>query len=167
VCLRTDQRLSPIILRLDPDIVFELCKGLKRRKTLECCDRVQVLLPSTFPSLRVRNLRSPSRLENAGAIIFGHNHKLSLIWGRSSDPEEGESSASNENLALSPHDSGIGSSIGSASSSGGMKQFSTTSPKSTKTSQLEKNGWAFNLSRHKKQNPNTGASGSETKRDVT
>ena len=143
----------------NPEKIFGPCKRSRKSAMQKCCDRAQVLLPSRLPSLWARNYRSPSRLEDAGAVIFGHNRKLPLRWGDSGDPEEGEPSASNENLSVSPSDSGIGSSVGSTPSSGGTNQSSVASPSSNETSQREMNGWLFRSGRRKKQKIDATASG--------
>lgn len=143
----------------NPETIFGPCKRSKKPKISKCCDRVQVLLPSSFPSLWARQYRSPSRLEDSGAVIFGHNRKLPLRWGDSGDPEEEAGpSASNDTPAASPPDSGIGSSVGSTPSNGGRSQPPTASPTTDEVSRRKTGGWLFRSGRRKKQKTEASAS---------
>ena len=144
----------------NPETIFGPCKSPGGSNARVCCDRVQVLLPSRFPSLWARKYRSPTHLEDAGAVIFGHNRKLPLRWSDSGEPEddsieENELLASNPNHLVASPDSGIGSSIGSLPSNGSASQLSTTSPASQRTSPQDNNGWLFRSGRRKKQRVGT------------
>ncbi|KAH6884388.1 hypothetical protein B0T10DRAFT_550846 [Thelonectria olida] len=66
-----------------PDKAFEVCNCMGT--TGSQCDRVQVLIPTKFPKLRTRGLRSPSSLPEDGAVVFGHSVTFPLIW--SDDPQ--------------------------------------------------------------------------------
>ncbi|KAK6863666.1 hypothetical protein PG995_000194 [Apiospora arundinis] len=79
-----------------PDRVFDGCqcntqaseststnvsKAWGQRKQQHICDRIQVLLPTHFPSLHQADLRSPALpLPKHGAAIFGHSFQLRLKW---------------------------------------------------------------------------------------
>jgi hypothetical protein len=93
-----------------PDKIFEACrcagKTVGRR-----CDRVQVLLPASFPSLWARGFNSPGQLEDYGAVIFGHSWKFPLRWEDHGNPIEGEPSPLSEESDTPFRDSGIGSSL--------------------------------------------------------
>jgi len=104
-------RLVDDIYWHQPDKIFEACQCAG--KTLERhCDRVQVLLPASFPSLWGRGFNSPGQLEDHGAVIFGHSRKFPLRWGDRDDSKEEPSSLSEECDAPFD-DSGIGSSLAS------------------------------------------------------
>lgn len=80
---------------------------------------VQVLLPTTFPQLYGRGLRSPARVVSRGAVIFGHCWKFPLRWSLTKDvpPVEGEPDPpSIDEVSSLMSDSGIGTSIAPSSS---------------------------------------------------
>ncbi|KAI1353493.1 hypothetical protein F5Y01DRAFT_323133 [Xylaria sp. FL0043] len=112
----TPWRLVDNIYWHTPDKTFEPCRSGQR------CDRVQVLLPATFPKLWGQNLKSPGDLAQAprGALIFGHSRRFPLRWGDRGDPEQGHADQDHEleNLQSSMQDSGIGSSRDSSSGNG-------------------------------------------------
>ena len=124
----------------NPEKIFESCKGISKLESHSCCERVQVLLPSSFPNFWARSYRSPARLEDAGAVIFGHNRKIPLRWGDSGDPEENRSCASTDIFPVSPPDSGIGSSVVSLFSRNVSSQSSTSSPNAHETPMKGKKG---------------------------
>jgi len=113
-----NKRISPWRLVDDihwytPSLTFEpcICKLGSSAKTY---DRVQVLLPSSFPKLWGK--RSPRTLARDGAVIFGHSAKFPLRWpGRGEPPEEGEPVKASDVESLF-HDSGIGTSQDSGGS---------------------------------------------------
>ncbi|KAK4161145.1 hypothetical protein QBC43DRAFT_218302 [Cladorrhinum sp. PSN259] len=93
-------------------------------------DRVQVLLPTTFPQLYGRGLRSPAEVVSRGAVLFGHSWKFPLRWSLTKDipPEEGEPDPpSIDEVSNLVSDSGLGTSIGS-SPLGDDKPTPTTTP---------------------------------------
>lgn len=97
----------------------------KSQKGPSPADRVQVLLPATFPQFYGRGLRSPAKVVPKGAVIFGHSWKFPLRWSLTKDtpPEEGEPDPpSVDEVSNLMDDSGIGTSIDS--SSGGDKSAS-------------------------------------------
>ncbi|KAI1359628.1 hypothetical protein F5Y08DRAFT_332178 [Xylaria arbuscula] len=122
----TPWRLVDDIYWLTPDKTFEPCHPGQK------CDRVQVLLPATFPKLWGRKFKSPGDLGQAprGALIFGHSRRFPLRWGDRGDPEQGHADQDNdvEGLQSSMQDSGIGSSLDSSSGN------DTQSPPSTSSS---------------------------------
>ncbi|UNI19547.1 hypothetical protein JDV02_005727 [Purpureocillium takamizusanense] len=90
----------------------------KSQKGSSPADRVQVLLPATFPQFYGRGLRSPAKVVPKGAVIFGHSWKFPLRWSLSKDvpPEEGEPDPpSLDEVSNLMDDSGIGTSIDSSS----------------------------------------------------
>jgi hypothetical protein len=135
----------------NPEKLFEPCKSSKKSRTPKCCERVQVLLPSSFPSLWARSYRNPPHLEDTGAVIFGHNRKFPLRWGDSGDPEESEPSVPTLNVPMSPPDSGIGSSISSTPSSTSISQPSAAASSSQDESQRESSRWPFRSARSKRR----------------
>ncbi len=85
---------------------------------LSPASRAQVLLPTNFPQLYGRGLRSPAAVISKGAVIFGHNFQFPLRWSLTKDapPEEGPPSPpSLGEVSGLMDDSGIGTSIGSSS----------------------------------------------------
>ncbi|KAI0526679.1 hypothetical protein F5B22DRAFT_641819 [Xylaria bambusicola] len=121
----TPWRLVDDIYWLTPDKTFEPC--LRGQK----CDRVQVLLPASFPKLWGRNFRSPGDLSQAtrGALIFGHSRRFPLRWGDRGDPEQGHAEQDNEldDLNTSMQDSGIGTSLDSSSGNDAQSPISISS----------------------------------------
>lgn len=109
----TPWRLVDTIYWHSPDKTFEPCSAVAKPGTKH--DRVQVLLPATFPKLWGRNLKSPPDLKLApmGAVIFGHSARFPLRWGDRGDPDEGQPDQELEELESSFHDSGIGTSSAS------------------------------------------------------
>ncbi|EXJ66876.1 uncharacterized protein A1O5_10071 [Cladophialophora psammophila CBS 110553] len=67
-----------------PDEPFAYCEGSERCEH----DRVQVLLPATFPKLY--GLQSPRELAADGAVIFGHCCKFPLRWASRKIPEKAD-----------------------------------------------------------------------------
>ncbi|KAI0813423.1 hypothetical protein GGR55DRAFT_687682 [Xylaria sp. FL0064] len=112
----TPWRLVDDIYWLTPDKTFEPCQSGQK------CDRVQVLLPATFPKLWGRNFKSPGDLSQAprGALIFGHSRRFPLRWGDRGDPEQGDADHDHELevLQVSMQDSGVGTSLESSSGNG-------------------------------------------------
>ncbi|KAI1738019.1 hypothetical protein F4680DRAFT_426828 [Xylaria scruposa] len=109
----TPWRLIDNIYWHSPDKSFEPCSSTAQASTKH--DRVQVLLPATFPKLWGRNLKSPQNLKLTpmGAVIFGHNTRFPLRWGDRGDPDEGQPDQELEELESYVHDSGIGTSLAS------------------------------------------------------
>ncbi|GFF36596.1 hypothetical protein IFM46972_04939 [Aspergillus udagawae] len=101
-----------------PDKVFEDCHCRATPGGTQC-DRVQVLLPTKFPTLFARGFRSPPEpLPAHGAVIFGHSVKFPLIWKweACSVPTEGHLQPPQLTSRSSRQsDSGLGSSAVSSS----------------------------------------------------
>ncbi|KID83294.1 Pfs, NACHT and Ankyrin domain protein [Metarhizium guizhouense ARSEF 977] len=99
----------------NPDKIFENC-ACAAEKTQ--CDRVQVLLPTQFPSLFARGFRSPPKpLPNHGAVIFGHSVKFPLMWKSEAGSVPSEGQPPKPQLASSSShqsDSGLGTSVASS-----------------------------------------------------
>ena len=53
------------------------------------CDPVQVLLPSGFQKRWGKSLKSPTVLDDNGALIFGNHRLFSFQWGDRGDPTKG------------------------------------------------------------------------------
>ncbi|KAI0201130.1 hypothetical protein F4808DRAFT_470051 [Astrocystis sublimbata] len=127
----TPWRLVDEIYWHTPDKTFEPCQSGQIPQTQTKCDRVQVLLPSSFPKLWGRNFKSPSNLAQAprGAVIFGHSRRFPLRWGDWGDPEQGSPDLDQEveGLQTSIQDSGIGTSLDSGSSHEANSSQSVTS----------------------------------------
>jgi len=88
-----------------------------RAPLLDPSDKVQVLLPATFPQLFGRGLRSPARIVPNGAVIFGHAWSFPLRWSLTRDvpSEEGEPDPpSVDDVAGLMSDSRIGTSVDSS-----------------------------------------------------
>ncbi|CEJ90871.1 hypothetical protein VHEMI06624 [[Torrubiella] hemipterigena] len=84
-----------------PDRIFEDCdcdsvlgnigphptkRGKKKSSSPNYCDRVQVLLPASYPKRLTRGLRSPRLpLPENGAVIFGHSITFPLQLGSGSE----------------------------------------------------------------------------------
>ncbi|KAF2797791.1 hypothetical protein K505DRAFT_322311 [Melanomma pulvis-pyrius CBS 109.77] len=160
----TPWRLVDNIIWYNPDKIFAPCKG--EVATNSCCDRVQVLLPSSTLSLWTRKYISPARLELSGAVIFGHNRKLPLRWGDSGDPEEVEAAKVNDAVSLvsEAHDSGIGSSIASTPSSVAISQVSATSPRVSRVVERGPGTWLFNLAKVRRLKGVAGGKGNGNER---
>ncbi|KAI0858157.1 hypothetical protein F4860DRAFT_505599 [Xylaria cubensis] len=109
----TPWRLVDNIYWHSPNKSFEPCNSTAHSSSKH--DRVQVLLPATFPKLWGRNLKSPPdlKLTPMGAVIFGHNTCFPLRWGDRGDPDEGQPDQELEELESSINDSGIGTSLAS------------------------------------------------------
>ncbi|KAI1394973.1 hypothetical protein F4819DRAFT_222679 [Hypoxylon fuscum] len=75
-------------------------------------DPVQVLFPSKF----MRNLKKKShvKLEDRGAVIFGHNKNLHWHWKDNGDPVKGDPPPVLDIAADAFDDSGLGSSLNSS-----------------------------------------------------
>ncbi|GFF93051.1 hypothetical protein IFM53868_07058 [Aspergillus udagawae] len=101
-----------------PDKVFEDCHCRATPGGTQC-DRVQVLLPTKFPTLFARGFRSPPKpLPAHGAVIFGHSVKFPLIWKweACSVPTEGHLQPPQlTSWSSRQSDSGLGSSAASSS----------------------------------------------------
>ncbi|KAJ2998820.1 hypothetical protein NUW58_g208 [Xylaria curta] len=97
-----------------PDKSFEHCSTTGRSCTTH--DRVQVLLPATFPKLWGRNFKSPPDLKLApmGALLFGHSTRFPLRWSDRGDPEEGHLDQDVQEMESSFQDSGIGTNSASS-----------------------------------------------------
>ncbi|KAK3374364.1 hypothetical protein B0T24DRAFT_577334 [Lasiosphaeria ovina] len=111
-----------------PDKTFEPCNCKKSPPNKH--DRVQVLLPSSFPKLLGRNLKIPVGVDEnrRGALLFGHNRRFPLLWRDDGNPVEGEPVQEEiDELETSFHDSGIGTSLVSSSLGGGQNGESSTS----------------------------------------
>ncbi|KAF2107446.1 hypothetical protein BDV96DRAFT_589304 [Lophiotrema nucula] len=93
-----------------PDLLFDKC-DCSSRSPKAGCDRVQVLLPAKVLKTWARKLTSPSKLEDSGAVIFGHSRKFPLRWtDRGECPALGEPS-NEDDVADAFEDSGLGESI--------------------------------------------------------
>lgn len=77
-------------------------------------DPVQVLFPKTFEK-RLRK-KSQINLSDRGAVIFGKNRHIHWRWRDSASPERGDPLKVTNRTAVSPDDSGLGSSLGLSSS---------------------------------------------------
>ena len=98
-----------------PSKTFEACQC----GHVPSCDRIQVLLPPGFRKRHGKGSRSPTSLEDKGAVIFGHSHIFPLRWGDHGDPsrrflqrkrgnleEEIETAAAAAPAAAAPHNGG-------------------------------------------------------------
>ncbi|KAI3316767.1 hypothetical protein HD806DRAFT_419274 [Xylariaceae sp. AK1471] len=128
----TPWRLIDNIYWHTPDKTFEPC--IRSGKPSAKHDRVQILLPATFPKLWGRNFKSPPDLNIAptGALLFGHSRRFPLRWGDRGDPQEGRPDQELEELESSFQDSGIGTSL--ASSSLGVTDSSSSRSPASHTS---------------------------------
>ncbi|KAH0595471.1 hypothetical protein MHUMG1_06646 [Metarhizium humberi] len=112
-----------------PDKIFENC-ACAADKTQ--CDRVQVLLPTQFPSLFARSFRSPPKpLPNHGAVIFGHSVKFPLIWKSEAGSVPSEGQPPKPQLASSSShqsDSGLGTSVASSDQGNSSSQAPNQRP---------------------------------------
>lgn len=126
---RGNKRLKPWLLIngihwYTPDLVCEPCSGTccyqSSKKGGRCGDRVQVLLPATFP--KGFATKSPRNLPVHGAVIFGHSFKFPLIWGaKREDPTKIGEPQEEEGLDVKEtverfEDSGIETSLGTSPS---------------------------------------------------
>lgn len=114
-------RLIDEIYWYTPDKAFEQCQC--RRSSTKKHDRIQVILPASFPGFWVRDLRSPKDLPAQGAVLFGHSWKFPLRWKDYGVPEEGEPEEDTEDVRASFHDSGLGSSTGSSAVTAGSSSI--------------------------------------------
>ncbi|KAI1395613.1 hypothetical protein F4819DRAFT_477925 [Hypoxylon fuscum] len=99
-----------------PDKTFEPCHCTEDNTPKH--DRVQVLLPATFPKLWGRGFKSPSNLALTpkGAFLFGHSWRFPLKWNDQGVPEEGQPENHElEEMETSFHDSSIGTNLGASS----------------------------------------------------
>jgi nucleoside phosphorylase len=108
-----DHKANPIkindnIIWHNPDMIFEHCQCTRMGRGKHS-DFAQVLLPSKFGHLVPK--RDPVRLEDHGAVIFGHNIDFKWFWKDTGDPEQGEPPSLSEEFEMQSHDSGIGSSV--------------------------------------------------------
>lgn len=122
-----------------PDKTFEPCSCRRAESSrakhdntaTQSHERIQVLLPSSFPKFLARNLKSPAGIDNfpRGALLFGHSRRFPLRWKGLGAPVEGDP-AQDElvELEASFQDSGIGTSLASSSGEGGGSRGSPGSP---------------------------------------
>ncbi|PYI19447.1 hypothetical protein BO99DRAFT_384495 [Aspergillus violaceofuscus CBS 115571] len=101
-----------------PDKVFEGC-DCGTASSGKQCDRVQVLLPTSFPKIFARNFHSPRvPLPNHGAVIFGHSMRFPLLWKVDAGSVPTESNLQPSQLtSQSSHQSNNGVGTSAASSS--------------------------------------------------
>ncbi|KAH6838544.1 hypothetical protein B0I37DRAFT_419478 [Chaetomium sp. MPI-CAGE-AT-0009] len=118
---RKPWRLVENIHWYSPDLTCEPCSGTCSPSGKKGHDRVQVLLPGTFPGIFGRE--SPRKLPAHGAVVFGHSSRFPLIWGPKKgdppdvgEPEEDVDMGEIAELSERFEDSGIGTSIGSSRS---------------------------------------------------
>lgn len=141
-----------------PRAIFGPCEKSKKGKNKNlCCDRVQVLVPSTAPNLFTRTYNSPAYLEDEGAVIFGHNRKLSMPRTGTEEIEDPQAVASSQD-AHSTNDSGLGSSMESVPSEGSPDATHTASGNIESTINERMGGWILRLDRRKKQKTGHGSS---------
>ncbi|KAI4714339.1 hypothetical protein J4E89_000018 [Alternaria sp. Ai002NY15] len=115
-----------------PDKIFEKCHCGKAKP----CDRVQVLLPTNFPNIFARALRSPDEpFPLHGAMIFGHSWKFPLRWPSNAESIPEEELAEQPQLLLessqglhmaTPSDSGLGTSVSSSARGNASSQVAVT-----------------------------------------
>jgi hypothetical protein len=119
-------KLSENIIWHNPDKIFEPCQCTGRKHS----DRVQVLLPSMFRGILPKE--NPVRLEDRGAVVFGHNVNFKWLFPDTGDPEEGEPPSPSEGSETQFRDSGIGSSLGAsaAEASGDLAGSASLQPSS-------------------------------------
>ncbi|KAF2676053.1 hypothetical protein K458DRAFT_492684 [Lentithecium fluviatile CBS 122367] len=125
-------KLAGDIYWLKSSMLFGTCKSSSNPNAHRCCERVQVLLPTSIPRLWAK-LSSPlvQELHDAadGAVIFGHNRKLTLWRPGLGDPEDEYvesvgADTSNDSLSVPLTDSGIGSSVDLTQSSSQLSPLS-------------------------------------------
>ncbi|KAK0621822.1 hypothetical protein B0T17DRAFT_305457 [Bombardia bombarda] len=113
-----------------PDKTFDPCRCGKLSilaKTKD--DRVQVLLPSSFPKLLRGGFKSPPDLASTprGALLFGHSSRFPLWWKDRGPPKEGQpEDFEMEDMEGAFNDSGIGSSLGPSSAGGASSDDSSS-----------------------------------------
>ncbi|OQV01785.1 hypothetical protein CLAIMM_07079 [Cladophialophora immunda] len=95
-----------------PDQIFGPCQ-CRGKNSGSRCDRVQVLLDSPTVGLFRKPCRSPSLLEDGGAVIFGVSGSCTLNWEEHQYPVADKPSATLESSTA--HVSVIDSSMGSSS----------------------------------------------------
>lgn len=110
-------RLADDIYWYTPDQIVESCRCTGLPPTRR--DRVQVLLPSSFPKLwMTRRATTPiPSFPKTGALIFGHSWKFPLRWKDRGDPEEGQPTQDMDEMEESFQDSGMGTSLEGSSTS--------------------------------------------------
>lgn len=110
--------------------IMSSVKKLLKPKDLSPADRVQVLLPTSFPNLFGLALSSPQDIVPRGAVLFGHSIKFPLRWslertkdGEYAPPlleattEDGQSDErSGDSVSDSARDGGISTRIDSSKS---------------------------------------------------
>ncbi|KAN0073022.1 hypothetical protein V8E54_009136 [Elaphomyces granulatus] len=106
-------KINDSIIWHNLDTTYKLCQCTTKRQKKHS-DFVQVLLPSKFVHLIPK--KDPVRLEDRGAVIFGHNTDFKWFWKDTGDPEQGESPSVSEEPEM--HDSGIGSSLNASAAEG-------------------------------------------------
>lgn len=94
-----------------PGKAFGPCKCVS--SSLSTCDRIQVLVPNSFKNFWGRSFRSPPNFPGSGAVIFGSSRKFPIKWPAEGSAEEGMPGDVDDEPSTSPHDSGLGSSLGS------------------------------------------------------
>jgi hypothetical protein len=97
-----------------PDKIFEACQCAAGDPGKNC-DRVQALLPLWFPTLLGRGFKNPGKLEDRGAVIFGHTWRIPLSWARPKEPD------------TLPNDSGIESGRGLSTARGNVLSAASSS----------------------------------------
>lgn len=79
-----------------PDKLHEPCRCGSRRSH----DRIQVLIPTSFPKLWGRGFASPSALAPGSAVVFGHSWILPLRWKARINREESDNVVPDEEHSL-------------------------------------------------------------------
>lgn len=122
-------RLCENVLWHMKQAAFQPCPCTRDDISSKHHDPVQALFPSKFSSMLRK--KPQMRLQDRGAVIFGHNVNLHWHWKDSGDPVKGDPPQELEdNVAvgsLSSYDSGLGSSLQSSLESS-LASSSTGSP---------------------------------------
>lgn len=128
-------KLSNEIVWHNPNQPFDLCQCTKDSQNNHS-DFVQVVWPANLS--RCLPGRSPIKLPDRGAVIFGHSLGFRWHWGDTGDPIEGEPPTLTSTEAQTEfHDSGIGSSAESSRTSGHENPSTSTSRRPPEESSLE------------------------------
>jgi nucleoside phosphorylase len=133
----TPAKINDNIIWHNLDTTFKPCQCTKKRQKKHS-DFVQVLLPSKFVHLIPK--KDPVRLEDRGAVIFGHNTDFKWFWKDIGDPEQGEPPLASEEPDM--HDSGIGSSLNASAAEGSRDSMG---PGSQELSNESHSGGPFTL----------------------
>ncbi|KAI0022433.1 hypothetical protein F4780DRAFT_197425 [Xylariomycetidae sp. FL0641] len=106
-------RLVDDIYWHSPDLTFEPCECAISPEAKR--DRIQVLMPLSFPGFLKRSPRSPTDISQTprGAFMFAHSRQFPLRWRDKGGP----GLAAPEEPEMPSHDSGISMSMGSSSHS--------------------------------------------------